>query len=103
METASQNAQFTPELILSLIKEELKSRKVFNTFRNLGLDGCPYQPHVDELIMKLLNFDLESNQAYDFIHNLFEDHSENIIDDDSLTEQTRLLYLKLIQAPKIIK
>ncbi|GCC52430.1 hypothetical protein SanaruYs_26670 [Chryseotalea sanaruensis] len=100
METSSQNAQFHSELIHSLIKEELKSRKVFNTLRNLGLDGCPYQPHVDELIIKLLGFDMESDQAYDFCYQLFENHAENIIDDTSLTEQTKLIYLKLSQATK---
>lgn len=65
-------------LILALLCEELKSRKFFNSLLQLGLDNCPYQVHLDEIIMNLLGLNDDLNETYDFYYNLIEKHSIEI-------------------------
>lgn len=44
------------QLVLYLIQEELKSRKLFHALRHAALTDCPYQPCLDTLILQTLRF-----------------------------------------------
>lgn len=74
----------TVDVILFLIQEELKIRKIFNTLRDIGLDDCSYQPHLDELILAYMGLTAETNETLDFYYNLMETHSEKISPDKDM-------------------
>lgn len=85
------------ENTLYLIKEELKSRKFFNSLRESGLDDCHYQPHLDELIMASVGLDDDSNETFDFYYNTIEEYSEKIVPgESSAVEQAFNVYLELV-------
>lgn len=85
------------EITLFLIKEELKSRKFFNSLRESGLDNCHYQPHLDELIMASFGLDDDSNESFDFYYNTIEEFSDRIEPgESSAVEQAFNVYLELL-------
>jgi hypothetical protein len=46
------------DLILYLIREELKSQKFFNDLAKLGLGDCFYQPYLGKVILAQLKMEL---------------------------------------------
>lgn len=89
------------ELTVFLIKEELKSRKFFNSLRDTGLDDCYYQPHLDELIMANLGLDDDRDETFDFYYKIMEKYSQKIEPDrESITEQAFNAYMELINMKK---
>jgi len=85
------------EPTLFLIKQELKSRKFFNTLRTLGLDNSHYQPHLDELILANVGLNDDANETFDFYYLLMEKHSEKIEpDNESITHEAFQVYLELM-------
>ncbi len=42
---------------LYLIREELKSRKLFHALHEVGIDDCYFQPHLDSLILRSLGIE----------------------------------------------
>lgn len=85
------------DLTLFLIKEELKSRKFFNGLRNLGLDGCFYQTHLEKLIMANVGLNEESDKDFDYYYDLIEKYSKKIeADNESVTKQALKVYVELI-------
>jgi len=84
------------KLTLFLIKEELKTRKFFNSLRQLGLSDSPYQPNLDELIMTNIGFD-NSNESFEFYYEVIEKYSKKIeSDEDSIIELALNVYIDLI-------
>lgn len=53
------------QITLYLIKEELKSRKLFQAFHTVGLDDCYLQPHQDSLILRSVGIDDGSDETFD--------------------------------------
>lgn len=53
------------QLTLSLIREELKSRKLFRALHAAGIDDCYYQPHLDSIILRNLGLDDSSDETFD--------------------------------------
>jgi hypothetical protein len=89
------------ELTIFLIREELKSRKFFNSLQELGLDDSYYQPHLDELIMANVELNDESNETFDFYYNIMEKYSKKIEPDkNSITEQALNAYMELVNDQK---
>jgi hypothetical protein len=83
-------------LILSLISEELKSRRFFNTLHQLGLDNPHYQPRLDELILQCLGLTDESNETFDFYCAVMDEHAAQIgIKKESVEAQAKEVYEKL--------
>lgn len=66
------------DLILFLIREELKSRKFFNILMHAGLDYTPFRPHLDEAILAGLSLDAEENAVLDFYERVMDAHAEQI-------------------------
>lgn len=86
------------EFILTLISEELKSRKFFNTLLELGLDNSYYQPHLDEAILSCLGITDENNETYDFYYAVMNEHAEKIgIKEESVLEQAKEVYSKIVE------
>ncbi len=88
---------------LYLIREELKSRRFFNTLQKMGLDDCYFKPQLDELIVRKLN--LEDSDAIFNQYMVIMDHRSRKIstDQESATRQAIKAYyeLKALHPPKI--
>ena len=66
-------------IILAMIKEELKSHKFFGTLSELGLDDDFYQADLLEYIIPAIGLPpLRSEKSYLFYHDLFKRHSEYV-------------------------
>jgi hypothetical protein len=85
-------------LALFLIKEELKSRKFFNTLHKVGLDHSHFQPHLDELILRSMGMDGEADEVFDFYYELMEKHSRRIrAERDSVEKEAFKVYVELMK------
>lgn len=63
------------ELILQLLKQELKSYRFFNGLREVGLDDSFYHSDFSSLVLTYIGFDDEENATYDFYFALLEKYS----------------------------
>jgi hypothetical protein len=89
------------EYTLFLIKEELKSRKFFNSLSKLGLDNSYYQPNLDELIMQHIELTDQSNETYDFYYAIMEKYSMHIEpNEESVMQQAFQVYLEFMLEKK---
>lgn len=84
------------DMVLFLIKEELKSRRLFRALHQIGLDDCWFQPHLDSLIMRAIDLDHsdETNTAY---NDILEKRCKKIdADHDSTMKQVMKAYIELL-------
>jgi len=87
-----------------LIKEVLKSRKFFNALQEMGLDDCYFQPHLDELILRSLDMDDDSDKTFDAYYEIIERRSKKIdADNDSIIKQALKTYMELKRLKKELK
>jgi len=63
------------ELILQLLKQEIKSYRFFNGLREVGLDDSFYHSDFSSLVLTYVGFDDEENATYDFYFALLEKYS----------------------------
>jgi hypothetical protein len=81
---------------LYLIKEELKSRKLFHALHEVGLDDCYFQPHLDSLILRSVGLDDGTDETFSVYENIIEKRSKKIkADYDSITKQAFKAYQEL--------
>lgn len=86
------DAQFS----LYLIKEELKSRKLFQALHEVGLDDCYFQPHLDSLILRSVGLDDGTDETFSVYDNIVEKRSKKIeADYDSIMKQAFKVYQEL--------
>jgi hypothetical protein len=92
------------EVALYLIKEELKSRKLFHALHKVGLDDCYYQPHLDLLIMQSLGMDDGTDETFTIYDDIIERRSKKIkAYNDSIMKQALKVYHELlIEKKKIV-
>ncbi len=82
---------------LFLIKEELKSRKLFLALREAGLDDCYFQPHLDHLILRSVGLDESNDGTFRVYDNILEKRSKKIeADNDSIMKQSLKVYQELM-------
>jgi hypothetical protein len=85
------------DLTLYLIREDLKSHKLFCIIDKLGMGDCPYQPHLGKAILAQLNMDDGSDEIFHFYYKLIEKRSSKINGDQkSLMKQTMKVYVELV-------
>jgi hypothetical protein len=85
------------ELTLFLIREELKSRKFFNSLQRAGLDDCYYQTHLDQLIMNNTGLDHESDRDFGFYSSLMEKNSKKIdTGEEAVMKRAVKVYVELM-------
>jgi len=85
------------ELLLLLIKEELKSAKLFNGLAKLGLEDCYYQPNLSNIILTQAGFDDCPDELMNFYVALVDKYSERIENDDEvILQQAMELYSELM-------
>ncbi len=86
------------QISLYLIKEELKSRKFFRTLQDMGLDDCPFQPHLDTLILNNLGMDEDTGEIFDAYYEIMERRSQKIdAGNDSMMNQALEAYNELLE------
>ena len=61
---------YTPQLILSLIKDDLINNKLINGLNTLGLSAGDYHLHLSETILNLIGLDTENDAIHDLYFNL---------------------------------
>lgn len=52
------------KLIIQLIKEELRNKKLMNGLSDLGFDTTSYSSQLSDLILNLMNFDESDDELY---------------------------------------
>jgi hypothetical protein len=72
------------ELILYMIKEELKSTKLFNGVARVGLDDYCYQSHFGTVVLAYMGFDERPDDLHEFYMNLIDKYSEKIEADNDV-------------------
>jgi hypothetical protein len=86
------------DVVLYLIKEDLKSNRLFNIIDQLNMGDCPYQPHLAKPILSQLNMDDGSDEVYHFYQKLIEKRCKKIHGDQkSLMKQTMKVYVELVK------
>lgn len=85
------------ELTLLLIREELKSRKLFHILQEAGFADSSYQPHLDDLILLSLGFNDVSDERFKRYCAIMDKRSKKIKEDhDIITKQALKVYYELI-------
>lgn len=84
------------ELILYLIRQELKLTKIYNGLHNIGYSDSYYESHLGTLILALMEFDDTDDSLIDFYVKLIDKYSEKIEpNNDSMMKCTMKVYQKL--------
>jgi hypothetical protein len=92
------------DVTLYLIKEELKSRKLFHALHQAGLDDCYYQPHLDSLILRSIGIDDGRDDTFRLYYDIIDKRSKKIeADNDSIMKQALKVYMELIEVKKQLK
>jgi DNA-binding XRE family transcriptional regulator len=93
---------FTEKAMIFLIREELKSRKLFGGLRDLGLDDDVYQADLLEVIMPCIGFSWDAPKQYDFCNSLLRKHSTRVAPDcaELLNEARRVYKILCKQAAR---
>ncbi len=84
-------------LVVYLIGEELKSRKFFRVLGEAGLEDCPYQPHLDPVIMRLLGLDDNDDEVVDWYDEIMEKMAQKIEPDRKAVEAAASEVLSLLK------
>ncbi len=88
---------------LYLIKEELKSRKLFHALHEVGLDDCYFQPHLDSLILKSIGLDNHTDETFVKYDDIVERRSKKIeADYESIMKQALKVYIELLELKKSV-
>lgn len=89
------------QIPLFLIKEELKSRKLFHALHEVGLDDCYFQPHLDSLILRTIGMDDGKDETFGIYTCIMEKRSKKIeADYNSIMKQALKAYMELINEKK---
>lgn len=89
------------QITLYLIKEELKSRKLFHALHEVGLDDCYFQPHLDTLILRSVGMDDGTDETFSIYYDIIEKRSKKIEGDhESIMKQALKVYMELMQVKK---
>jgi hypothetical protein len=86
------------DLTLYLIREELKSQKLFNCLQEVGMDDCYYKVQLGRAILTTLEMDDGSDEIFEFYYRLIEKRSRKIkAHNDSLMKQAMKVYSELTE------
>lgn len=85
------------DIILALIKEELKSTCFFNSLQKAGIDDVSYQVHLGSPILRLMGVRDCKDEIFTAYLNIIDKASKNIIDKDHdrLIKYSLKVYYKL--------
>lgn len=85
------------EITLYLIKQELKTTKLFNGLANVGLDDCFFECHFGSIVLAFMGFDERPDDLHNFYTKLIEQHSEKMeADNDEITQRAFDVYTEMM-------
>jgi hypothetical protein len=85
------------ELVLFLIREDLKSTKLFNGLANVGLGESCYQTHFAAPVLSYAGFNDVPDDLHEFYLELIEHHSEQIEPDEhTMSKHAFNVYVELM-------
>lgn len=88
-------------LPIYLIREELKSRKLFNTLQEAGIQDCYFQPNLDILIMRSMGLDECSDETFDRYVHIIDKRSRKVtMERGSVMKQAVKVYRELFRLKK---
>jgi hypothetical protein len=86
------------DLILYLIREELKSQKFFRILQKAGIDDIYLQPHMGKAILMCMGLDDGKDKTFDFYYRLIKKRSKKIgMDKESIMKQAVKVYEELVE------
>jgi len=84
------------QISLYLIREELKSRRLFQSLHQVGLDDCWFQPHLDSLILESMGMEEYNDEMFARYDAILEKRSRKIeASNDSVMKQAMKVYGEL--------
>lgn len=83
------------EMILFLIREELKSEKHFSLLENVGVVETQYQPHLCKLILLKMGLDDGSDVVFQKYYEIIERRKKKVSGKKSLVKQVMKVYMEL--------
>lgn len=84
------------QIALFLIKEELKTRKLFQALHEAGLDDCYYQPHLDTLILQSVGVYDGTDETFEVYTEIMDRRSKKIdMDHELIVKQAMKAYIEL--------
>lgn len=90
-----------PDLVLYLIGEELKSKRLAQGLDQAGFDYSPFQPHLDSAILAALGMTDERNETYEFYYNVIAEHAKKLEpENDSVIREALNVYQMLVTHKK---
>jgi len=90
------------QIALFLIKEELKTRKLFQALHEVGLDDCYYLPHLDTLILQSVGAHDGTDETFDAYTQIMDRRSQKInTDHERNMKQAMKTYMELKRLKKI--
>jgi hypothetical protein len=85
------------QLTLFLIKEELKSRKLFYLLEKIGVNESAYEPHLDKIILKNLDLDDGKDETFSMYFEIMEKRTRKVKGtNESLMKQAMKAYVELV-------
>lgn len=92
------------QIVVYLIIEELKSRKLFSALREVGLDDCYFQVHLDSLIMRKIGLDDGQDETSRAYSDIMDKRARKIeADRASIVRQAWKAYHELTNEKKRLK
>src|SRR4051812_27176335 len=89
------------QVALFLIKEELKTRKLFRALHQVGLDDCYYQPHLDALILQSVGVYDGTDETFGVYTEIMDRRSKKIgMDNELIVGQALKAYMELKRLKK---
>src|SRR4051812_13838649 len=93
----------TIEILLFLIREDLKAHKLLNSLNEIGCSDSPFFSDLSSLVLASAGIADKSEETYNFYFDLMEKYSNKINgDQDQLMQQTLKVYVKLMSKKKEI-
>lgn len=84
------------DTVLFLIREELKSRKLFRILHKAGFDNGHYQPCLDSLILESIGIERLNDETLTAYTTILEKRSRRISEDgESVMKQALKVYQEL--------
>ncbi|HEY3405377.1 MAG TPA: hypothetical protein VGK59_18455 [Ohtaekwangia sp.] len=79
-----------------LIKEELKSCKLFDILEQAVITDCHFQPHLDELILSSMGMNDQKDETFTLYNTIMEKRSRKIkAGNSSAMKQALKVYMEL--------
>lgn len=89
------------EIALFLIKEELKTRKLFHILQAAGMHESDFQPHLDSLILQSIGLDDDNDDLFEKYCDIMEKRSKKIDGDRKvLIKQVLKTYYEILNLKK---